>query len=274
MLTNIEVVKTHPICSVSVIIPFYNAASSVSASLKSVFSQTVLPSEIIIVDDCSDKKEIAILKQIVDRFNSIQADKVEITLLTLNENKGASFARNIAIKKSTMKYLAFLDADDVWANNKIEVQYGFMEGGDFFMTGHGYIFDLNKEKFSNGVFSFSKINKYQFIYTNPFFTPTVMALREGFKLFDESFRRADDYKCWLDNFGSRNVAKINIKLAGGFKHPIGVGGLSGSFNKMHLAHIDVLKSLYAERVISAPFYYVAKLVEIFKYPLRLILSKI
>ena len=266
--------QNNPACSVSVVIPFYNAASSISAALTSVFAQTLLPIEIVIVDDCSCEHESVLLKDIMDSFNVDISNQVKIKLITLNENNGASYARNIAIKQARANYLAFLDADDVWAKNKIELQYNFMESNGYFMVGHGYIFDLKKEKIVDEPFSYSKVNKYQFIYTNPFFTPTVMVRRECFKLFDESFRRVDDYKCWLENFDSGNIAIIHNKLAGGFKHPIGAGGLTGSLTKMHSAYMNVLKSLYEEQVISTPFYCLAKLVEFLKYPLRIIRTKI
>lgn len=266
--------RKYQVCSVSVVIPFYNAASSISAALLSVFAQTLLPQEIIIVDDCSCEGESLLLRKIVDDFNSDSNCKIIIKLSTLDYNKGASCARNVAIKEASAKYLAFLDADDVWARKKIELQYNFMETNSFFMTGHGYIFDLKKENIVDEAFSYSEVNKYQFIYTNPFFTPTIMVRREGFRLFDESFRRVDDYKCWLENFDYGNIAIIHNKLAGGFKHPIGAGGLTGSLSKMHSAYINVLKSLYKEKVISTPFYCLAKLVEFLKYPLRIIRTKI
>ena len=266
--------KKYLACSVSVIIPFYNAADSILAALKSISAQTLLPNEIIIVDDCSSEKDHLSLEKIIDVFNADSTRQVQIKLITLDENKGASFARNIAIKYASAKYLAFLDADDVWAKKKIELQYSFMESQGLFMTGHGYIFDLKNEKIIDKPFSHSEVKKYQFVYTNPFFTPTVMVRRDGFKLFDESFRRVDDYKCWLENFDYGNIALIHNKLAGGFKHPIGAGGLTGSLSKMHSAYILVLESLFEEQVISTRFYYLAKVIEFFKYPLRIIRAKI
>jgi len=261
------------LANVSVIIPYYNAGATIKRCLLSIYMQTLSVFEVIIVDDCSSENEHLLLKSIIVDFNSNSAWQVSIKLITLRVNKGASYARNIAIKNASAKYLAFLDADDVWLKNKIELQYDFMESNSFFMTGHGYVFDLKKENVADKAFSYRDVNKCEFIYKNPFFTPTIMVLREGLKLFDESFRRVDDYKCWLENFSSGNAAIINIKLAGGFKHPIGASGLTGSLSKMHSAYIDVLKSLYAERVISAPFYYLAKLIELLKYPLRKICSK-
>ena len=266
-------IKEYRACSVSVIIPFYNASTSVLAAITSVFLQTLLPKEIIIVDDCSSEKEYLLLKAIIDGYNAEASSQVKVKSFKLKENRGASCARNVAIKNASGKYLAFLDADDVWAKNKIELQYNFMEDRALFMTGHGYIYDLAKESIVDKPLSYSYINRYQFIYTNPFFTPSVMVHRNGFKLFDESFRRADDYKCWLENFNPGRIAIIDNKLAGGFKHPIGAGGLTGSLSEMHSAYNKVLNSLYEEKVISVSFYCLAKCFELLKYPLRVIITK-
>ncbi|MCG6202514.1 glycosyltransferase family 2 protein [Psychromonas antarctica] len=261
------------ICSVSVIIPFYNASTSISHTLISVFNQTLLPSEIIIVDDGSNKVEQDLLKTIVSDFNGNSALQVKIQLFSLDNNEGASHARNVAIEKSTMKYLAFLDADDAWAENKIELQYSFMEDHDFHITGHGYVHNLNNDEFVVEEFNYNKIKKYQFIYANHFYTPTVMALRANFQLFDTNFQRTEDYKCWVENICVGGAVIIRNKLAGGFKNPLGESGLSGSINKMHQGQLDVLKSLHEEKVISFPFYCAAFLVEYIKYPLRIIRIK-
>ncbi|NRD31337.1 glycosyltransferase family 2 protein [Shewanella sp. DC2-4] len=265
--------KSNTICSVSVIIPFYNAGKTIDVALTSVFEQTLLPSEIIIVDDCSNENNAFLLNNLIEKINRCLSTAIPIKLVTLDFNRGASYARNIAITNAQCKYLAFLDSDDKWYKNKLKYQFEFMEENSLFMTGHGYIFDLNKSSFKEVPFSYSLVNRVQFIYTNPFFTPTVMVRRDSFKPFDCSFRRVDDYKCWIENYTPDSVAIIHNKLAGGFKHPIGSGGLTGSLSKMHDSYIEVLKSLYGEKKISLRFFYLARLVECVKYPLRIIRNK-
>jgi glycosyltransferase involved in cell wall biosynthesis len=263
--------KKYPVCAVSVILPFYNAANSIELSLNSVFEQSLLPLEIIIVDDASKKEEHLELIKIIDKYNN---KIVTINHYSIDVNKGASFCRNIAINHAKGKYLAFLDADDVWHERKLELQYAFMEKSNCSMSGHSYIFNLNNERFTDVLPLTQKVEKWHFIYKNPFFTPTVMALRKGFKLFDDSFRRVDDYKCWLENFKEGEVYLLTSELAGGFKHPIGAGGLTSSVDKMHKAYVLVLRALYNENVISKMFFYFALTIEFFKYPMRLLLKYI
>ncbi|MGL4476285.1 MAG: glycosyltransferase family 2 protein [Shewanella sp.] len=266
--------KDNTICSVSVIIPFFNACQTIEVALLSVLEQSLLPSEIIIVDDCSDEENASILSKVIANLNSLSSTKTPIKLLTLDANKGASYARNTAVNNAGYKYLAFLDSDDKWCEDKIKYQFEFMEKYSLFMSGHGYIFNLNESGFNVPSPGYRLVNRFEFIYTNPFFTPTIMVRRDGFHNFDPSFRRADDYKCWLCNFKSGSVAIMHCQLAGGFKHPIGVGGLTGSMKKMHDSYVDVLKSLCQEKVISSQFYYLARFVEFIKYPLRIIINKL
>ncbi|MEI8672061.1 glycosyltransferase family A protein [Vibrio sp. SA48] len=153
-------------CSVSVVIPFYNAANSVELTLQSVFRQSSLPLEIIIVNDASNNEDYLALVNLVDKLSN---DSLPIFLHSINLNKGASFCRNVAITHAKGKYLAFLDADDVWHKHKLEVQYAFMERSNAILSGHGYIYNLNSESFSEFEGNSElAILQWNFIYKNPF----------------------------------------------------------------------------------------------------------
>ena len=106
---------------VSVIIPYFNAIETIQKSISSVLNQTFSVREIIVIDDCSsDHDELVSLLRC---FNSV----VPIMLERLDINSGPSESRNRAIEKATGKYIAFLDADDVWHPDKIAIQYNFMK---------------------------------------------------------------------------------------------------------------------------------------------------
>lgn len=103
--------------SVSVIIPVYNTEKYLDQAIQSVLGQTVQPDEIIIVDDGSTDNSLEVSRQFLPR----------IKILT-QKNKGAAAARNNGINHASGHYIAFLDADDLWIENKLEQQLKYLAG--------------------------------------------------------------------------------------------------------------------------------------------------
>ncbi|MFO7570005.1 MAG: glycosyltransferase family A protein [Smithellaceae bacterium] len=97
---------------ISVVIPVYNGEKYLDEALHSVLNQSVKPFEILVVDDCSTDTTAEIARCYADRIRYIKREK----------NGGAAAARNDGIKSATGDYIAFLDADDCWEKNKIELQ--------------------------------------------------------------------------------------------------------------------------------------------------------
>lgn len=255
--------------NVSVVMPYYNSPGTVERSIRSVVGQSMPVAELIIVDDGSDDADA--LSDIVKKYS----DRLSINHVSLGANHGVAHARNVGLSKASSKYIAFLDADDVWHPEKIAIQYQYMEKHAVSFTGHGYVFDLSLREF--GLLSdcnARQVRRLNFFWGNPVFTPTVMAARESFIPFDERHRRMEDYKCWYENFRSGNCWLLAGDLAGGFKPPIGASGLSGSVSLMHESYLAVLGGLYADKKMSMMFYATALLIETLKYPLRLLLVRI
>lgn len=99
---------------VSVIIPTYNAPEYLVRAVDSVLNQTYQDYEIIIVDDGSDQRTKEMLSPYMEQFPSI--------CYIYQDNKGPAAARNRGIAASSGEYIAFLDHDDIWLPNKLEVQ--------------------------------------------------------------------------------------------------------------------------------------------------------
>ncbi|MGI9514582.1 MAG: glycosyltransferase family 2 protein [Anderseniella sp.] len=96
---------------ISVVIPAYNAADTIKETLESVFSQTRLADEIVVVDDGSTD----------DTADAVRADFPGIKLVQ-TRNRGAAAALNQGISDCEGDLITFLDADDLWAPGKLEVQ--------------------------------------------------------------------------------------------------------------------------------------------------------
>lgn len=100
---------------VSVIMPAYNSAKTISYAIDSVFIQDRIK-ELIIIDDCSsDNTEDTVKAKIAD-------NKYNIIYLKNKKNMGAAFSRNRGISLAKGEYIAFLDADDIWRSDKINKQ--------------------------------------------------------------------------------------------------------------------------------------------------------
>lgn len=104
---------------VSVVIPSYNSARTLVATVQSALAQTVSDLEVIIVDDGSRDDTLAVA-------HAIQDPRVKV--LT-QANGGAAAARNTGISAATGKYVALLDADDLWLPYKLQRQLEILEGG-------------------------------------------------------------------------------------------------------------------------------------------------
>jgi len=98
---------------ISIIIPTYNRANIISKAIKSCLKQTYNSIEIFIIDDCSKDNTKEVIKKIND---------TRIKYIKLLKHKGASYSRNVGIKKAKGTYISFLDSDDVFLPEKLKLQ--------------------------------------------------------------------------------------------------------------------------------------------------------
>lgn len=103
---------------VSVCINAYNSADVIGETLESVLNQTYKNLQIIVVDDCSTDNTAEIVKSYDD-------DRIE--LYTLPKNFNISNANNECLHRAKGEYIAHIDSDDIWAEDKIEKQIKFLE---------------------------------------------------------------------------------------------------------------------------------------------------
>ncbi|MEY8413573.1 glycosyltransferase [Lachnospiraceae bacterium 62-26] len=103
---------------VSIIMPTYNRAYIIERAIKSVISQTYKDWELIIVDDASEDNT----KDVINKYICSQ-----IYYYVNKRNMGANVSRNVGIQKAKGKFLAFLDSDNYWPSNRLELQVNVME---------------------------------------------------------------------------------------------------------------------------------------------------
>jgi len=166
---------------ISIIIPVFNGERYIQETIKSIRNQTFENYEIIIVDDGSTDHTALCVQQYLDIRYIFQ------------ENKGPASARNTGIKKAKGKYLAFMDADDIWTPDKLSKQLAFMEDNNDV----GYTFTRHKLFLSENMEAMpSWIRKdYEEKEATAYIPSSLMIRKEIFLkvgYFDESFRLAED----------------------------------------------------------------------------------
>lgn len=112
---------------VSIITPVYNCEKLISETIDCVLSQTYNNWEMILVDDCSPDKSANIINEYAKKNKRIKYIK-------LDENSGAAVARNVALKNSKGRFIAYLDADDLWKKEKLEKQVHYMLNNNYAFT--------------------------------------------------------------------------------------------------------------------------------------------
>ncbi|WP_299975738.1 glycosyltransferase family A protein [uncultured Pseudoteredinibacter sp.] len=124
--------------SISVVIPLYNKAEEIIATLESVLKQDRAADEVIIVDDGSTDSSFEVVSAYISCLASTQKDAIN---LVRQENQGVSAARNHGIELANGEYIAFLDADDVWLPqflSQIEQLYFDGHSSEFLATAYQY----------------------------------------------------------------------------------------------------------------------------------------
>lgn len=237
---------------ISVIIPLFNAEKTIIAALESVKNQTYDAQnfEIFVInDDSTDQSKI-----LVEKYISENSD-LNITLLN-QENKGVSAARNAGLRICNGKYIAFLDADDVWYSEKTSKQMEVLKNKDVRID-----FLSCKRKNQRILFPYkiknrlAKVTFRKLLLRNEVQPSTVIykkVILENSGLFNENQRYAEDINYWLKISESNALYILNeeLVLAGGGKRTFGVSGLSANLREMHFGYLRNLEELYAQDRIS------------------------
>lgn len=146
---------------ISVIIPAYNSEKTILATITSVQNQTFTDWEIIVIDDGSTDNTLKILEQIQDERIRIYS----------YDNRGVSSARNRGINHATGEFISFLDADDLWLPDKLELQLKTLQENP--TAGVAYSLVVGGLEQVENLFTFVEGNKT--IYQGDVYRPLLLA---------------------------------------------------------------------------------------------------
>lgn len=227
--------------TISVIIPCYNCEKFIQETLDSVKNQSYEDLEIIAIDDCSSDNTISVLEEYKKNEDRLKVYK------NIN-NLGVAQTRNKAVELAKGEYIAFLDADDVWLQNKLEQQVELLINNqevDLVYTGYA----LYDETLQNKISTYhvpTKISYNEILYENFVGLSTVIVKRNIFLKFRMNNNYIhEDYVLWLKMLKNGHVFRgINESL---MKYRVFHGSRNAS--KMN-SLIGRVKILYFEEKIN------------------------
>ncbi|MCQ2584366.1 MAG: glycosyltransferase family 2 protein [Treponema sp.] len=186
---------------VSIIMPCYNAEKYISESINSVISQKFKNWELLIIDDCSIDKSCEIINSFKEKDSRIFYYKTEIA------SGSPTVPRNMGIEKASGRFIAFLDADDIWCDSKLESQI------PLFSDNVSVVFSFYKKMKNSGVIHKSVIKSPGIITYKDLLKSNYIGNLTGVydtskvgKIFQKKVHH-EDYLMWLDILKLGGIAK-------------------------------------------------------------------
>jgi glycosyltransferase involved in cell wall biosynthesis len=234
---------------VSVVIPAYNTAGLIAACVDSVLAQTLQDFEVIVVNDGSP--DTALLEKNLEPY----ATRVRYLK---QANSGPSAARNLAIRESRGRYIAFLDSDDVWLPQHLATQIAILQAdqslglvyGDCLLTRNGTTIGtaFDREPQVQAVNFENLLQEQCTVITSAAIASRQAIVDAG--LFDEELRRCEDFDLWLRLAfrGTRMANHRHVNVC----HAVSNTTLSADDYQMACARMQVLAKLRQQVPLSAP----------------------
>lgn len=219
---------------ISVVIPAYNADQYIAKAIESCLKQSFPPHEIIVVDDASTDSTVAVAESFAPRAR----------VLRQTENMGVAVARNRGVEESSGDWIAFLDADDWFLPEKLEMQRRCAEeNGKAVLIYTGFHIIATDGSESEARFVPSRQLWPMLRYRDPLLLSSVVLRREAFDAvrgFDPALRNAQDWDLWL-----RLAVRYSVELFAAVAEPLVVyrrvaGSLSSSAIRYFQRRISIL----------------------------------
>ena len=231
---------------VSIITPVYNAERFLSDTIKSVQNQTYKNWEILLIDDCSKDNSAQIIKEFQKYDNRIKYIK-------LKKNSGASVSRNEGIRNAKGRFIAFVDSDDIWKPEKLEIQIKYMlkENLGFTFTSYRYMKEngVKTNKVAKAPF---KINYNGLLKNTIIGCSTVVIDKDIIGEFEMPLvRRGQDTAAWLQILRKEKYAYgiqmdlVNYRLVGNSLSSNKIKALKRTWNTYrNVERLNIFKCSY------------------------------
>jgi glycosyltransferase involved in cell wall biosynthesis len=227
--------------NISVVVPAFNADKTILRTVKSVLNQTFIDFELIIVDDGSQDSTSNIISQVKDS---------RIKLFSY-PNAGANVSRNRGIFHASGEYITFLDADDIWTNDKLISQFEALQANskasvayswtDYIDADDNFVVSGTHATKNGDVYNDLLISNFLENGSNPLIRKEALIELGG---FDESLKAAQDWDMWLrlaDKYEFVAVPKVQIL------YRISENSTSSNLDRQEKACLTVMNRAYQAR---------------------------
>jgi teichuronic acid biosynthesis glycosyltransferase TuaG len=233
---------------ISIITPLYNAQNFITETISSIQNQTYSNWEVFIVDDFSTDFS----PQIVEKLELID---IRIHFIRNDANKGAAFCRNLGTELAKGEYIAFLDADDLWHEEKLEKQLRFMQVHDCDVSFTSYVhIDEDSEPINKRIKALASLS-YKKQHSNNYIgnlTGMYKASTLG-KINAPNIQKRQDWAVWLEAIKRSKKPALGLQKDLAY-YRIHKGSMSGNklglirhnfnFYRFHLEHSRIASAFY------------------------------
>ena len=177
---------------VSIITPTFNSQEFLEQTINSILDQSYKNWELILVDDASSDNTLQIINEYISHYNNI-------ILLQNKSNQGAGVSRNKGILAAKGDYIAFLDADDLWKPNKLELQINYMLKNKLDVCFSSYdLIDEDGNKLNKRVNALEKLTYKKLLRSNYLGNLTgIYNCKTLGKIQSPKLRKRQDWLLWL-----------------------------------------------------------------------------
>ncbi len=189
---------------ISVVMPTYNSGKYIGRAIESVLEQTIIKNgdlvELLIVDDSSSDDTCEVVKGFAENIPEELSGRVSIRLLSNEVNLGVAKSRNRGVDEAKGEYVAFLDSDDWWQENKLERQLNVLQNNPdrVLCSTARELFSAKGESTGKVMKVTKEISYKQLLYGNIINCSSVLVRTDVMRRFPMGYDEAhEDYITWL-----------------------------------------------------------------------------
>lgn len=230
---------------ISIIMPAYNAENTIQLAISSVINQSFADWELLVVNDCSTDKTDEILR-------SFAKTDARIIVIENKDNQGVSMSRHNGVVASKGTWIAFLDSDDVWREDKLEKQLAVQKktNASLLLTGSAFM-DNNGDPIDYYLHAPERLTYHDLLKQNLLSNSSSLVKAELIKKYESiGDQMHEDYATWLkimrtgiDAYGVDEPLLI-YRLSSGSKSSNKIKAAKMNWNTYRYVGLNVFASIY------------------------------